>query len=195
MRAEDHVDIARVVESGHRPGNDFDQRVQIGGVLVKPFDHVNAGIPAVGMETARPFIQAAAGGGLGVLRIERQQHQIVGSVLLHLVDRLFGEGVPVTHRDGDARVEVVAEFGLERRRLPPGVLEDRAAAADFRVVMRHVFGTGCGDQPRQGLAGDACKWEIDDVGIAEQVVQERLDIFQAIGPTELKENHPEFHNL
>jgi hypothetical protein len=61
--------------------------------------------------------------------------------------------------------------------------------------MRHVFGPCRGNQPRQGLPRDACKWEVDDVRIAEQVVQERPDAFQAIRSTELKENHPKLHNL
>ena len=62
-------------------------------------------------------------------------------------------------------------------------------------MMRYVSRTRRGNQPRERLPRDSCTWEIDDVRIAEQVVQERPDAFQGIRSTELKENHPQLHNV
>jgi hypothetical protein len=156
---------------------------------------MNARIPGIGVKTPCPFVQAATRGGLGVLRIQRQQDEVVRSMLRDLLDRVLCERVPVTHCDHHARVQVASQFGFERLSLPPGVLEDRAPAADFRVMMRDVLRACGGDQPREGLPRDACKRKIDDVGIREQVVQKWTNVIQRIRPTELKEHHPKFHNL
>ena len=91
--------------------------------------------PVVGRKHAVPFVQAAAGGGFRVLRVEGQQHEFVGLVLLQLRDGFAGEGMPVAHGDDDAGVEIGSQFAFERRGLSEGVFEDGRTAADFRVVM------------------------------------------------------------
>jgi hypothetical protein len=49
---------------------------------------------------------------------------------------------------------------------------------------------GRGNQFGQGFAPDTGKREADYVRIAEKVVQKRLNGFQRVGSTELKENYP-----
>jgi hypothetical protein len=66
-------------------------------------------------------------------------------------------------------------FALEGFSLAPGELEDRRLAADFRVMMRDVLGAPRRDQFRQRLPGEAREGKVDDVGVAEQVVEERFD--------------------
>jgi hypothetical protein len=56
--------------------------------------------------------------------------------------------------------------------------------------MLNLAGAGGRDQLGQGLAPDAGKREINDIGVAKEVVQKRFDRFQRVGSTELKENYP-----
>ena len=81
---------------------------------------------------------------------------------------------------------------FERRRLALGEFQDGALAADFGVVMRHVSGAPRSDQARQRLARDARERKVDNIRIAEQIVEERLDGFERIRPAQLKQHHPEF---
>ena len=67
---------------------------------------------------------------------------------------------------------------------------DGRAAADGRVVVLHLARAGGRDELGQGLASDAGKREVNNVGVAEEVVQKRFDRFQRVGSTELKENYP-----
>jgi hypothetical protein len=46
--------------------------------------------------------------------------------------------------------------------------------------------TGLGDQTGERAAGNGGEGEIDDIGIAEEVVEEGLDCVDGIGSSELK---------
>src|SRR5208282_2281010 len=54
-------------------------------------------------------------------------------------------------------------------------------ANDFRAAARN--------QTRQRLARQKCSGEIDDVGVAEKIVEERLDGVLRVGPAKLKKDH------
>ena len=56
--------------------------------------------------------------------------------------------------------------------------------------MLHLARARGRNQLGQGFTADAGKREVDDIGIAEEVVQKRFDRFQRVGSTELKENYP-----
>jgi hypothetical protein len=57
-------------------------------------------------------------------------------------------------------------------------------------MMPYVACTGGGNQARQGLAGDARERKVDDVRIAEKIVEKRLDSIERIRPAKLKKNDP-----
>ncbi len=103
------------------------------------------------------------------------------------------ERLPVSHRHRHACIAALAQLGLQRGRLPDRMFQDRTLAADLRVVVRHVFGAGRGDQPRQRLAGNSREGKIDDVRIAEEIVQEGFDACQTVRTPQLKQHYPEFH--
>jgi len=84
---------------------------------------------------------------------------------------------------------------LESIRLPASELQDRAPAPDFCVVVRDMFGAPGGNDSRQGLARQPREREIDDVRIAEQVIQKGPYALQGIWSPELKENYSKLHSL
>src|SRR5581483_1194573 len=105
------------------------------------------------------------------------------------------ERMPVAHRNHHARVEIGAQHGLERRRLAPGVFQNRTAPADLGIVMLHVARPRRGNQFRQRLARDSREWEIDNVGVAKQVIKERFDTLQRVRAAQLEQHYPEFGNI
>jgi hypothetical protein len=56
-------------------------------------------------------------------------------------------------------------------------------------------GSRGGDELRQRLARDSSEGKIDNIRVAEQVVEERLDTLRGIRPTQLKQNYPEFQSI
>ena len=163
----------------------------VGAVFVKAFDHVNTRIPTSGMETPIQSFKL-----LPVVVLEcgyNAQHQVAGACS-SIWYRLAGERVPVTHRDGHVR-PIFAQFRLEGRRLPAGYSRDRTPATDFRVVICTCLACVEAIIHANGWRAIRANGEIDDVRIAEQVVQERPDALQGIRAAELKENDPKLHNL
>jgi hypothetical protein len=53
-------------------------------------------------------------------------------------------------------------------------------------MMLYLACASSGDQFGQGFTPNAREREVDDIGIAEEVVQEWFDSFQRVGSTELK---------
>src|SRR5579862_5230774 len=188
VRAED---VIRAVD-GHKV-DCLHHGIEVKLIQMKFFDGVHPRIPTVDVELAPPFVEAAAGGGLGILRIERQQHHVVRPVLLECGDRLLGERAPITHRHNHPRVARGPESLLQRGGLPHGVFQDGALAADLGVVVGHVFRARRGDEAGQRLARNAGEWKIDDVRIGEKVIEERLDGLERIRTSQLKQHDPQFH--
>ena len=82
------------------------------------------------------------------------------------------------------------QFGFQSPGLPLGVPPDRRTSANGRVVMLHLAGARGRNQLSQWFAPDAREREVDDIGVAEEVIKKGLDRFQRIGSAELKENYP-----
>ena len=87
---------------------------------------------------------------------------------------------------GDAGVALLAERGFECARLSCGVVQDGALAADLGVMMRDMFGAAGRDQPGQRLPGDAGERKIDNVRIAEEIIEKGLDRLWRIRSAELE---------
>jgi hypothetical protein len=51
-------------------------------------------------------------------------------------------------------------------------------------------GTPRRDESSQRLAGQPSKREVDDIGIAEEVIEERLDRLKGVRPAQLEEDYP-----
>ena len=88
--------------------------------------------------------------------------------------------------------QVAAQLGFERGRLPAGEFEDRGTATDLRVMVRHLFGARRRDQLRQRLAGDPGEGKIDDIRIAEKIVEKGLNRLERIRSPQLKQNNSNF---
>ena len=91
MRSRDDIHVALIGESGHRAVHGFDHRFQVGRVFVEVLDRVNARLPAVGMEMARPLVEADPRGGFGVLRVKRQQYDSMYPVPFDSVEGVVGK--------------------------------------------------------------------------------------------------------
>ncbi len=96
---------------------------------------------------------------------------------MHVYDKVYLHPLP-------------AEFALQGPRLPFGIATDGRAAADGRIVMLHLAGPSRRDQFGQRLPSDTGKREVNNVGVAKEVVKKWFDRFQRVGSTELKENYP-----
>ena len=99
--------------------------------------------------------------------------------------------MPIAHGHHHARHERFAEFRLQRPRLPRRHLADGRLAADFLIVLADFARAPRGNQPRQGLARQPRKREVDDVGVAKQVIEKRFDGVERVGPAQLKQYHPD----
>jgi hypothetical protein len=130
---------------------------------------------------ARVFelIQRRTGGGARLVRVEGQGHRAFDPLRRQLAQRLVGERVPGRHRhhrsDGDAAPDQLRgdRVGLRGR-----LLANRRAPADPLIGGPRFGAAPLGDRARQPRLQEAEPPELDDVGIAEQPAQERLDILE-----------------
>ena len=83
-----------------------------------------------------PFLQAAAGGREGIVRIKRQQNQFVKGAAFQRSDRLSRVRMPVTHGHNRASRNVGQERRFDRPRLLFGKPANRRAAANRGVILR-----------------------------------------------------------
>ena len=77
---------------------------------------------------------------------------------------------------------------FERSSLLLGEPANRRAAADLGVMLGDHFRAARGNQFRERLARQKGAGEIDDVGIAKQIVEKGLDSGLRIGTAQLKKN-------
>src|SRR5262249_32849562 len=130
---------------------------------------------ASGLKKAVPFFEAAARGGEGVVRIERKKHELVERLFLQCADRFLCVGMPVTHRYGGRDGDVRAQGSFQGSSLLLRKAPNWRAAADVGVVMADSLGPTARDDTGQGFACEEGAGKIDDVRVAEQIVEERLD--------------------
>src|ERR1700722_15021531 len=96
--------------------------------------------------------------------------------------------VPVAHRHKGAHVQVRAQSGFERSPLLFGKTANRRTSANFSIVLPHHFGPARGNQLRESLAGEECARKVDNVRVAEKVIEERFDSSLRIGSAQLKQD-------
>ena len=136
---------------------------------------------------APPLVQAAAGGGRGILRIKRKQHDCLAASPVQGSNRLRRKGMPITHRHQTACIHALGlQALLQRRRLLLGEPADGRASANHCIVMVHLLGPRDRDQLSQRLAPQLGKRKINNVRIAKQVEQKRFDRLQRFRPAQLK---------
>src|ERR1700678_1862171 len=98
--------------------------------------------------------------------------------------------MPVTHRHKAMRIDSLADqLRLQRLRLPLREAAYGRSSSNGRVVVLHLAGAGGGNQFGQSLSPEAGKREVNNVGIAEKVIKERLYRSQRVGTAELKKNN------
>jgi hypothetical protein len=85
---------------------------------------------------------------------------------------------------------LITQFRFKRASLTFGVPTDRRSSANDGVVVLHFAGARGRNQFGERFATDAGKREVNDVWVAEKIVEKWLNRFQRIGSTELKENYP-----
>src|SRR5712692_6254650 len=100
--------------------------------------------------------------------------------------------MPVAHGDGDEGIELRAQRRFQRARLALGEQAERRPAADGPVVPGNNLGAGARDVTRQRSAEESAEGNGNDVGVAEEVVEKRLDGVERVGTAELEEYNAEF---
>src|SRR5271165_5093068 len=110
---------------------------------------------------------------------------------LEFRDGLASKGMPITHGHKTACVQPApGQLRLESPRLTLSKAADGRAAANGRIMVLHFTGARGRNQFGQRLAADAGKGEVNDIGVTEEVIKERLDRSQRVRTAELKQNHP-----
>src|SRR5215475_1955347 len=123
-----------------------------------------------------PLVQTATDRRARIVGVKREQHDLVTTRSLQSFHRFGSKGMPVAHRDKTTGADAITvERGFQSPRLTFRETPDRGTAADHRIVMFDFFGAGGRDQLRKRTPPDAGEREVDDVGIAKQVIKKRLD--------------------
>src|SRR5262249_12825204 len=149
----------------------LDASIKISLVTIEALDEVNWHIFA---EVPIPFVQTTANGCARIMRVKREQHHLIAARLLEAFHRLSCKWIPVAHCHKTTSVDTITvERGLQGTRLALRETPDRRAAADHRIVMFNFFGAGGGNQLGERTTSDAGEREVDNVGIAKQVIKKR----------------------
>jgi hypothetical protein len=140
------------------------------------------------LKQSSPFVEAAAGCGARILRVEREEYNFVALGGAELFNRLGGKGMPVAHGHETTCIHTIgSEFVAQRASLLFGEAPDGRSSPDRLVVMLYFLGSSGGNQPGERLAADPGEWEIDDIWIAEQVKKKRLDRSWRVGAAKLEQ--------
>ena len=168
----------------------FDDGVQVGWMSVELFYdfgrnifHLRESDPPV------PFIETAARGRFRVLGIEWKQDQFIRSLCLHGLDGFLRHGVPVSHGYENLCFKSLIQLAFQGAGLCGGIFENRRFAPDLCIVTLDFPGSVGGNQFRQGLSGNFGKREVDDIGIAKQVIEERFNGLHRIRTSQLEKHH------
>jgi hypothetical protein len=98
--------------------------------------------------------------------------------------------MPVTHGYENARLERIAQLAFEPAGLKFGQFAEGRPAANQGIVFLDSLGTPRRNKSSQRLAGQPSKREVDDIRIAEEVIEERLDRLKGVRAAQLKEDYP-----
>ena len=109
------------------------------------------------------------------MRVEREQDEFIVGLAIQRGDGFGSVGVPVAHGDEGASGNMGLESRFERAGLLFGEAANGRSATDFHVMLADDFRAGSGDQFSNGFARQEGAGEIDDVWIAEQIIEKWLD--------------------
>ena len=188
VRAEYQFRIFRMREAPQHVLDLLNQRIQIKLVPVETPDGVHR---QVVVKQAPPLVQTAPGGGAGILRIKRQQDDLVAFSLPHPGNGFGRERMPVAHSHKAACIYPgFRQRCLQSSSLPLGKSPDGRATADCGVVMLHLASASRGNQLGQRFPPKARKREVNDVRIRKEVKKKRFDRLKRIGPAQLEQYYP-----
>ena len=123
-----------------------------------------------------PLANARTGGCLRVLRIKGKQHNFIDTECSELCVCSFCRRIPVSHGDLDVHFRsALREKSEKTLGLLPRLVEDWRGSPKSLIQFPDLRCAKPGDQRGQGLAKEKGAGEIDDIRIAEQVVEERPD--------------------
>ena len=167
----------------------LDDPPDVVGMIEEMLDDVHRNLRLI---EAIPFLQAATRGGKGIMRVERQQDEFIVRGAFQRRNRFLRARIPIAHGDDRASRHVAAQRSLHSLGLPLGKTANGRPSANFGIVLAHLLRARGGDQLRQRLAGQKRPGEINNVRIAEQVIEERLDGGLRVRTAQLEQNHRDF---
>ena len=176
MRAENQMNAGAVRKLPQHRANPLHQRLNVQRVIVEMVDGAFRR-PAVRLSIhAPPLFQAAQRRGVGIVRIQRQQHNFIERpCLAQPLHRFACQRMPVAHRGHRYRVDVRRHRLHQGLALPFRQCSNRRASADLRVLLCHRNRPSrrnqfCNRPPQQSQRPQG-----NDVWVEEKVQQERLD--------------------
>src|SRR5580658_3773525 len=103
--------------------------------------------------------------------------------------------MPVPHGNDAAGGNMRFESDFEGAGLLFGQAANGRGAANFQVMLADYFGALGGNQLGDEFAGQEGAGEIDDVWVAEKIVEEWFDRGLAIGAAELEQHYCDFFGV
>ena len=184
VRAENDLRQAGHGETAQSFLHFLHDRVQIYRITIETLDAMH---PGAASKQPMPLVQTRSRGGGGILRVERQEDNLVALRLDQPGYGLAGEWMPVAHSHETTRIQAEGiQFTLKRTRLLLGIAADGRASADGGVMMLYFAGAGGGNQFGQRFAPNAGEGKVNDFGVAEEIVKKRFYRFQAVGSAQLE---------
>ena len=102
---------------------------------------------------AVPILEGRGAGGGGILRIERQRHDLIGREIFHRQGGAVAEGMPAAHGDKGAGLDTRHRNAcFQRPGLFLGFLQDGRAPADMTINLPRQRRPPPGNEPRQRRA-------------------------------------------
>ena len=189
--AEEHVGRCGVRAGLDLPGDQPGHGADVAGVVVVAADAADrqAGEGRVGLAQALQLTEAGAAGADREVGVKGQHHHLVHVVGLDVAHRRLGEGMPVAHGHVAGGLDApLAQAALQLAGLLLGDAPQGRATADRAVGLLRLAGPQAADQPGQGLLQGRIG-QPDDLGIGEQVVEERTHVLDPLRPSQIQQQH------
>src|SRR5262249_5151224 len=141
-----------------------------------------------------PLFQAAQRSCVGIVRVQRQQHQLIERrCSMNRGHRISRERFPVSHGCRDDRLHVGRKRGGQFCSLPFGQQCDRRSPSDHGVAATYRRRAPFRDVVRERAAQKSQWSHRNDVWIEEQIAQKRLHGLERIWSAQLKQHNSDAH--
>ncbi len=162
------------------------QGVEVAGPVVPLLDDPVAQVGMNPLGGAAEILDAAAGGGAGVMRVHRHDDRLLDPFGGQLAQHLLGPRLPVAHHH--VRPPLFSEALGDSRGLALRPFEQGRLAADLLVVAAHLPRAEKSDHTRERLLQQTAERQLDQVAIGEEVVEKGPDGLERVGTAHVEQD-------